>query len=147
MRAIRAALLLLTCLAAATAVGADARAPVPAFQVIVNSESPITTVERKFLADLFLKKATQWPHLEVARPVDLRTDTPARRAFSEDILRRSVAAVKSYWQQSVFSGREVPPPELESDAAVVQFVLRHRGAVGYVSGATNVGGARILTIR
>ena len=43
-----------------------------------------------------------------------------------------------------FSGRDVPPPELESDEAVVNYVLEHRGAVGYVSGAAKVRGAKVV---
>ena len=45
------------------------------------------------------------------RPVDLRPNAATRRLFSERMLRRSVAAVRSYWQQRIFSGRGVPPPE------------------------------------
>jgi hypothetical protein len=60
---------------------------------------------------------------------------------------RSVAAVKSYWQQVIFSGRGVPPPELESDEAVIRHVTRSPGAVGYVSGAANVRGVRVVSVR
>jgi hypothetical protein len=55
--------------------------------------------------------------------------------------------VKSYWQQMVFSGRSVPPPEMDSEDQVVAFVLKNRGAVGYVSATTNVLGAKILPLR
>jgi ABC-type phosphate transport system substrate-binding protein len=63
------------------------------------------------------------------------------------VLKRSVAAVKSYWQQKVFSGQNVPPPELDSDQQVVTFVLRNPGAVGYVSSAANVEGVKTLSLR
>ena len=59
---------------------------------------------------------------------------------------RSVAAVKSYWQQMVFSGRGVPPPELDTEAQVVSFVLRNPGSVGYVSVGTSLHGARTLAV-
>jgi hypothetical protein len=57
-----------------------------------------------------------------------------------------VQAVRAYWQQLIFSGRGVPPVELESDEAVVAFVLKYPGAVGYVSGATNIGNAKALRV-
>lgn len=116
-------------------------------RVIVNPRNSVISVDRKFLVDAFFKRVTRWGHLEAIRPVDLRPDAPARLAFSEVVLRRSVAAVKTYWQQAVFAGRDVPPPELETEDEVVRFVLRNPGAVGYVSSATNIGNARVLPVK
>ena len=96
----------------------------PAYRVIVNPQNPSGPVERRFLIEAFLKKTTHWGHGEAIRPVDLATDSAVRRRFSEEALSRSVAAVKSYWQQLIFAGRDVPPPELDSDEAVVRGVLR-----------------------
>jgi ABC-type phosphate transport system substrate-binding protein len=118
-----------------------------AFHVIVNPDNATSAVERKFLAEAFLKKVTRWPNDELIRPVDQDSSAPARHAFSDGVLKRSVAAVKSYWQQMVFSGGGVPPPELDSEGDVVKFVLRNRGAVGYVSGSVNLQGAKIVTVR
>ena len=79
--------------------------------------------------------------------VDLRVDNASRRQFSEEVLKRSVGAVRSYWQQRIFSGRDVPPPELESDEAVIAFVAKNPAAVGYVSGTAKLAGVRELAIR
>jgi len=92
-------------------------------------------VDRKFLADAFLKKTTRWDDGELIRPVDQVPDSPVRRKFSEDVVKRSVAAVRSYWQQVIFTGRGVPPPEVGGDDEVVRYVLKYSGAVGYVSEA------------
>ena len=62
-------------------------------------------------------------------------------------MRRSVEAVKTYWQQAVFSGRDIPPPELDSDDDVVRYVLRNPGGVGYVTGNADLHGARVLVVR
>ena len=59
---------------------------------------------------------------------------------------RSVGAVRAYWQHVVFSGRDVPPPQLASDAEVVKYVATHEGAVGYVSGSAPVEGARVVGV-
>jgi ABC-type phosphate transport system substrate-binding protein len=117
------------------------------FRVITNPKSSISTVDRAFLADAFLKKTTRWRDGELIRPVDLASDSPTRRKFTEDVLNRSVAAVRSYWQQLIFSGRDVPPPELDSEAAVVQYVQSHPGALGYISGATDAGSTKILGLK
>ena len=117
------------------------------FQIVAHPLNPATSVDRRFLAQAFLKKAAYWPDGEPLRPVDLPAASETRRRFSESVLSRTVAAVKSYWQQIIFSGRGVPPPELESDEAVLRHVARFPGAIGYVSGATSVRGAKILVVK
>jgi len=117
------------------------------FRVIVHPENPITAIARDFLVDAFLKRVTRWGDGEPIRPVDQKPTALARRRFSETVLSRSVAAVKNYWQQRIFSGRELPPPELDTDEAVVAYVLKHRGAVGYVSGAAKLDRAKAVQIQ
>lgn len=121
-----------------------AHAEDPAFVMVVHPSNPASSVERAFLSDAFLKKKTRWPDDEAIYPVDLRLNSATRQHFSKRIHARSVAAVRSYWQQRIFSGRGVPPPELEDDSAVVRYVLKHPGAVGYVRGDTPLKGVKVL---
>jgi hypothetical protein len=122
-------------------------APATVYRVIFNPRNPASSVDRRFLADAFLKKVTRWGDGEVIRPVDLTAESYVRQRFSEEVLKRSLLAVKSYWQQLVFSGRNVPPPELGSEAEVVRYVLKHKGALGYVSGDVSLDGAKVLSVR
>ena len=138
--------LLLALLALAATVSAQETATPAAYRVIVHPANRMSVLDRKFLEDAFLKKTSRWPHQAVIRPVDLAARLPARRRFSREVLDRSVAAVKAYWQQRIFSGRDVPPPEFDSDDKVIEYVLRHEGAVGYVSGSANLRGARVVTV-
>jgi ABC-type phosphate transport system substrate-binding protein len=131
--------------ALSSAVAGESHAP--AFQMIVNPSNGATSVDREFLASAFLKKTTEWPSGEVIRPVDLPPSSPLRHRFSEEVLHRSVAEVKVYWQQRIFSGRDVPPPELDTDEAVVTYVLRHQGGVGYVSGTATLNGAKVVGVQ
>jgi hypothetical protein len=114
---------------------------------IVHPTNPEVSVDRAFVAQSFLKKVGTWGHGGVIRPVDLGRDSPVRRRFSDDILGRSIAAVRSYWQQMIFSGRGVPPPEVASDEEVLRFVRREPGAIGYVSSGIEVAGVRVLVVR
>ena len=126
---------------------AQAAVPVLPYRVIVHPHNSMGKIERTFLADAFLKKTTRWRNGEVILPVDLGGDSPTRRKFTEEVLSRSVAAVRSYWQQLIFSGRDIPPPELDSDDEVVLYVMKHPGAVGYVSGSADIGGAKVVALK
>jgi ABC-type phosphate transport system substrate-binding protein len=122
-----------------------ARAEEP-FRVIVHPDNPARAIDRAILSKIFLKEASKWDDGETARPVDLRADSDTRGKFSESVIRRSTAAVRNYWQQRIFSGRGVPPPEVDSDADVVRHVLKHRGSVGYVSGRADIGRAKVISV-
>lgn len=125
-----------------------AQTPAPApYRVIVHGKSSVASIQRDFVADAFLKKVAHWPNGQGILPVDLDGDSPVRRKFSEEVLQRSVAAVRSYWQQLIFSGRNVPPPELDADQAVVEYVAKHKGAIGYVSGSAVLEGVRPVAVK
>jgi ABC-type phosphate transport system substrate-binding protein len=126
---------------------AQAGPAVPVYQIVVHANNPAGIVDRSFLEDAFLKKVTTWPTGETIRPVDLASNSSVRRKFTDDVLRRSVEAVKGYWQQRIFSGRDVPPPELDGDDDVIKYVLKYEGAVGYVSGGANLNGSKVLSVR
>jgi ABC-type phosphate transport system substrate-binding protein len=117
------------------------------FRVLIHPENPVGSLSVEFVTDVFLKRTTRWHDGETARPVDQRPDAQVRKSFSESVLRRSVSAIKRYWQQRIFSGRDLPPPELDSDEAVVAYVLKHRGAIGYVTAGTKLGRAKVVSVQ
>ncbi|HMI85895.1 MAG TPA: hypothetical protein VK550_17480 [Polyangiaceae bacterium] len=127
--------------------GASAVAGETEFRVIVDPDNSTTSAPRELLAEAFLKTSTRWPDGELIRPVDQRPESTARKGFSQSVLKRSVGAIRSYWQQRIFSGRDVPPPELDSDDAIVRYVSEHRGAVGYVSASTRSGRTKVVTVK
>jgi hypothetical protein len=145
MRRLLALLATTAIVALAAPVSGEPRPPV--YEVIVNPSNEAIAVDRQFLADAFLKKTAEWPGGETIWPVDLPPGAPVRHRFTEEVLHRSVAEVKGYWQQRIFSGRDTPPPELDTDAEVVAFVLKHPGGLGYVSRAAPLGGARVVDVR
>jgi ABC-type phosphate transport system substrate-binding protein len=134
---------------ALTVVGAEtpSDADSPTFRVIVHPDNPTTRLDRKFVADAFLKKRTRWGDDTVIRPVDLGARSSVRAKFSSDVVGRSVAAIRRYWSQLVFSGRGVPPPEVNSDDAVIKYVTRYPGAIGYISGTADIDGAKVVQVR
>lgn len=148
LRAAAALLVVLTVGAAATGVGVALAADSAAcFRVVVHPESSAMVIERQFLADAFLKKTTRWQDGAPIAAVDQLATAPSRQQFSMHVVRRSVFAVKSYWQQRIFSGRGVPPPELVSDDAVIRYVRSHPGSVGYVSSEAETNTVKVLTLR
>lgn len=140
-------LLLVLLAPAPTASAEESRPPAPPFWIVVHPDIRITTVDRTFLQDAFLKKVRTWPGGGVIHPVDMGRHSSVRARFSKEVLDRSVAAVNAYWQQRIFSGRDVPPPELDGDDKVLAYVLKREGAIGYVSGTADLRGVRVVSVR
>lgn len=102
-------------------------------KIIVHPKNPIKEVTRKFLSDAFYKKIVFWENGESIIPVDRESAAESRKEFSDKVMNKSVTAVRSYWQQMIFSGQAIPPVEFDTEEKVIQFVATHPNAVAYVS--------------
>ena len=117
------------------------------FAVVVHAANPAAALPREQVARLFMRKLRRWPGGGPAEPVDLAPGAPARDAFTRAVLGKSVGTVRAYWQQRIFSGAEVPPPEKPDDDAVLAYVRAHPAAVAYVSDAAALpAGVRELAV-
>ena len=117
-----------------------------AFKVIVNPKNSATSIDRDFLRDAYLKRATEWGDGHAIKPIDLSSRFPARERFTQDVLKKTTSQLKSYWNQQIFSGKGTPPPETDSTADLVEYVLANPGAVGYLPANAAVGRAKVVKL-
>ncbi len=103
------------------------------FRVVVHADNPTISVPAHEVARMLLKETRRWDDGTAIFPVDQSVRSEVRKALSKTLLGRSTTSIQSYWQRQIFSGKSVPPPELQSDAQVLDFVAREPGAIGYVS--------------
>ena len=117
------------------------------YLIVINSTNNTQSIAKQQLSRYFMKQTATWANGLPVLPVDQGASSAVREDFSKEIMGRDVAAVKSFWQRQIFSGRSVPPPEKATDAEVIAFVTANAGAVGYVSAGTTLGsGVRVLTV-
>jgi len=110
----------------------DPAVPPPPLRVIVHAENPAASLSREEVAAFFLLADAQWADGTLAEPVHQLAASPIRAAFSEAAHGKSAAAVRRHLAKAQVRAR-TPPPELDGDRAVVDWVRSRRGAVGYVS--------------
>jgi ABC-type phosphate transport system substrate-binding protein len=139
MRPLRAALAALLLAAALPAAAED-------FKVVVNPENPVAELTTPQLSRLFLKKTIRWPEGRPVQPVE-PASAKLREQFARSVHEKSLSALKSYWNQLIFSGRDVPPLERPDDAGVMAYVRAEPGAIGYVSPGADVAGLKVLLIK
>jgi ABC-type phosphate transport system substrate-binding protein len=82
-----------------------------------------------------------------AAPVYQVKAAAPRIVFDKTVLGKSVAAVETYWQQQIFSGKDVPPPAKGSDDDVIAFVKATPGGIGYVSAGAAVAGVKVIGVK
>jgi ABC-type phosphate transport system substrate-binding protein len=133
------ALLAALALAAAWPAGADD------FKVVVHPDNPSSETTTTELSRLFLKKTLRWPEGRPVQPVEPATPL-LRERFGLAIHGKSLNAIKAYWNQLIFSGRDVPPLEKADDAGVLAYVRANLGAVGYVSPGADTAAVKVLLV-
>lgn len=133
-------------LALITLVAATSGASPSGFKVVVNPQTAASSLRRADLSAMLLKKTARWSDGTAVVPVDQAATSSVRAKISVQIHGKSAAAVKSYWDQQVFSGRLIPPIEKASDEEVLRFVRTTPGAIGYVSDAAQVAGVKVVAL-
>ena len=118
----------------------------PGYRVIVNPSNPITSVSKAAVSKMLLKTQTTWSNGNRVMPVDQKASSKTRDAVSRAVHGRSAMVIKTWWNQQIFAGKGVPPPELTSDAKVIAYVVANAGAIGYVSTDTNTGDVKVVSI-
>jgi ABC-type phosphate transport system substrate-binding protein len=122
------------------------RARADDFVVVVHPSNPVDSMTEKEISALFLKSVTRWDDGRRVLPLDHADGSAIRARFSESIHGRSVSAIKNYWQQQIFAGRDVPPPEKASDREVLAYVASNPSAIGYVSSGADLGSVKVVSI-
>ncbi|HEX6739511.1 MAG TPA: hypothetical protein VF310_14630 [Vicinamibacteria bacterium] len=117
----------------------------------MSNDCPMTSISRRDLAKIFLRKTSRWQDGREAVPVDQSARSLVRAAFTQGVLRveglGQISAVESYWQQQLYSGRNTPPPVKANDSEVLAFVAGNTGAIGYVRGDVPLQGVKAIPVR
>jgi ABC-type phosphate transport system substrate-binding protein len=142
MKRIGIVLLFVSLLVTAASTGAEDGA----YKVIVNAANPTAQMSRLKLGEIFLKKAPRWADGVPIAPMEPSGKSAVRQRFTMETYGKPVIAISAYWQQMIFSGKGVPPPERSNDADIVAFVRDTSGGIGYVAAGTDVSGVKVVVI-
>jgi len=114
-------------------------------KVIANPSVAASSVSAGDVKDVFLldKDSLGGSHVE---PV-LAKGGPIHEAFLKEYLGKNDAALQAFYRSLVFTGKGSMPKALASDADVVAYVAKTKGAVGYVSAGASTDGVKTLQVR
>ncbi len=104
----------------------------PPVIMVVSPENPTTTLSRQEVQDIFLGRTARFPDGRRAVPVDQSPDSAVRQAFSNGLLERTPAQIRSHWAKIIFTGRGRPPVDVADDDAVKSAIASNPHAIGYI---------------
>ena len=115
------------------------------FKVIANSSVGVSDVSSDDLKAVFLGTKSSLGDSHIS-PV-LEKSGSAHEAFLKECLGKNDAALTNYYRSLVFTGKGSMPKAFDSDDAVVQYVAKTKGAIGYVGAAAAAAGVKTLSIK
>jgi ABC-type phosphate transport system substrate-binding protein len=108
------------------------------YKVIVHNSNLTKSLSESVVSDYFLKKKDTWKNGMQVHPFDLSENSDIRKNFSLFVHGRTISKIKAYWQRLIFTGRGVPPPQLEKEEDVLSFVQADSSAIGYIALSTDI---------
>jgi ABC-type phosphate transport system substrate-binding protein len=114
--------------------------------IIANPSVKSADVSKNDLRDVFTGAASSLKDGSKVTPVLLKQGG-AHEEFLSEFIGKNDTAFRATWRSLVFSGQASMPKSLDSEAAMVEYVARNAGAIGYISKATPHEGVKVLAVR
>jgi ABC-type phosphate transport system substrate-binding protein len=106
----------------------------------VELAEPLTL---KQIEAIYLLRMTAWPDSSHIVPVNREAGSEIRAKFTSAVLKQDNANLAAYWNEMHFQGK-LPPLVQESEPAMLAFVQKVPGAVGYISASTPAVDVKVL---
>ncbi len=100
--------------------------------VIVNAKSPIGTLEKNQVSDIFLGKSATFPDGALAVPLDQDSSSGAHSEFHDKVTGKSGSQLKAYWSKLVFTGKASPPKEITGPQEIRSLIATNPNMIGYI---------------
>jgi ABC-type phosphate transport system substrate-binding protein len=114
--------------------------------VLIVHPSNDAALDAKAAGRIFLGKEKKFSNGKEVLPINQVAASPSRASFDTNALGRSSTQVSSYWSKLVFTGKGIPPKEVDNDAAVIAIVASNENAIGYVDSASVSGTVKAIPL-
>ncbi len=116
----------------------------PGILIVTNPGTDISSLKTKDVKDIFTGKRTRWNGSGKIILATLK-DPGVHREFLRRFVKKTPSQFRNFWRRKVFTGEGKNPKAFDSEAALIAFVSKTKGAVGYISSPKRKG-VKIVTI-
>jgi len=99
---------------------------------VVGANSPISSLSRAEVMDIFLGRRTRFPDGSAALPIDQSEGSAARDEFYSTFAAMSAAQIKAFWAKIIFTGRGQPPKAVANGEEAKKLVAANLNAITYI---------------
>ena len=111
---------------------------------VVSSKSPVITLSKNQLMDIFLGKRTSFPDGSSAVPIDQTEGSAVRDEFYSRIAGMSPAQVKAFWAKIIFTGRGQPPKTVATSVEAKKLLVANPNTISYIDQSLVDGSVRVV---
>jgi ABC-type phosphate transport system substrate-binding protein len=115
-------------------------------KIIANSSVKADSISADDLKSVYLEDTSSLKDGSHVEPV-LEKGGAAHEAFLKDYVGKSDSALQTFYRSLVFTGKGSMPKAVGSDADVVAYVAKTKGAIGYIATASPAEGVKTLDIK
>lgn len=115
-------------------------------KVIANPSVSASSVSADELKGIFLATRTSLSDGSHVEPV-IGKGGPTHEAFLKEFVGKTDSAFETYYRSLVFTGKASMPKTAASDAEMVAYVAKTKGAIGYVSASAPTTGVKTLDVK
>lgn len=114
-------------------------------KIVANPGLKANFISAGELKSVFMAERNSLRNGSHVHPVFERTG-PAHEIFLRKFLGETDESLQSHYGALVFTGKAAMPKSFNSDAEVLAYVAKTRGAIGYISASASADGVKILAV-
>lgn len=114
--------------------------------VVANASVGVSEISADDLKRVFLGAKNSLSDGSAVEPV-LMQGGAAHESFLKEYVGKTDAALRNHFKSLVFTGKGSMPKSFASDADVVAYVSKTKGAIGYVGSAAAAAGVKRLAVK
>ena len=100
--------------------------------VIAHESSPLDSLNKSQVADIYLGRTTHLPGIGPVIPLDTSNDPNLRDDFYRRVTGKNSAQIKAHWARMYFTGRGSQPKEVEGPRELKSLITTHKNMIGYM---------------
>jgi hypothetical protein len=115
-------------------------------KIIANMSVKSDSISSDDLKGVYMQEKSSLSDGSSVEPV-LEKDGPTHEAFVKEYLGKSDSALQTYYRSQVFTGKGSMPKSVGTDAEMVAYVAKTKGAIGYVAAGATADGVKTLDVK
>ncbi|MBF0225519.1 MAG: substrate-binding domain-containing protein [Desulfobacterales bacterium] len=113
--------------------------------IIANKNVPDSSISKKHLKDIFLGKKVKWKNDKEIVFVTLSKDD-VHDFFLKKYLSKTPSQYSNYWKTLVFTGKGTLPKSFNNISALIDFIAKTDGSIGYITSGEALTDVKTLII-